>query len=1032
MDATVPSPADDENVELEEVPQENSRQQLSDTYIRFNPKNSTGFTTKGHVIEVQIPRTEHVIALGKAYIMLDLNLAFTSFSSVETSGSVTTEPDDYYEEYGNFYVGMINAATIFDQLRISNNGKTIYTDTFAQVNSRIWQMTKSSHYLKSMPASFLNLDDITMNEGFIVQKLTAAKFSDDGDTHEFTFKLQIPLPCLFNCFDNANNFSTSDLTDEITLSMQLSFVNKYLCLIEADDNGRVIDIQPFDKNGYAYYYSSNHNASNGNQTRYAVRAIEYRSADLYYIKDNLSIVCPAHYPTETEANAMSGLVDNQGVDYPFVHCDIHAQTIDFGPCTDNNTGSDANGNTPNVWAKTETQALNYNTNVKNIFAVLMLASHHTSNVVYDKPFISNIETNLSELIKLANNKVHTGKTYTGDNDMYKDLINAFGTDGFKNLERFDDAIKHDYFQHDPTSKKMLGSYMQYYPVACGQMLGVSSDYFAHQINYKFKSEYQGEVKHATNDASVTWMNTTAGSQNYANSTVYCCVLTFKRLLFVNGGLDIENPLSDTYDIRRHLRGEAVGNAHGIVGSLFEPVTNLLTSAGGAIRDEIYRIKRNKNTTHAYTRLGKDGYNRHKDIIEANGTMGHRKFKKFIDNLMETEQQLTQTHGLGRDPNALGGSSVLTIGQANQEIETEKGVDIRNLNLNVYHKQSKNADFADRVGWKHQLILDYKFHGNSRKLRLGSWGTETAIVAANNSHGLGTWLKDKWQRVKNWWHDKGKGWAKDQGQQLLNNAKDIAKQYAARILSGEIPLSSIPQKFLPEVQNILKSGDLTKGMDPKIQQAVDTVKKIKNGEMTWSDVPVEVYNLIKSKNLESSATGNGLLVRHGFYAGINPHPTASWGVTKRRIEMLLDKNPATLKDRDLKDIYMYKRVKSGHPLVDKHGTLGVTLKKLYGEPIYRRKLMTENRVHGIPKPLAPHEDIAPVNSPLMEQVDVNHGISMFTATSSGEKKNKKRYGAYASSPAKEFTDEEFEKLWKKTKAKLKEKMKKKLHDKYGSK
>ena len=1031
---------ENQNYELEEVPQENQKQQLSDTFITFSPKNSSGYTTKGHVIEVQIPRTEHSIALAKSYIYLDLSMGFKFVQGDKISN---LQDADYANDGDyDFYVGMINAATIFDQVRISNNGKVILSDTFAQVNSRIWQMTKSSQYLKANVASFINIDNVSLNEGFILHKLDENNLTA-GTVEKVTYKMKIPLPCLFNCFDNANNFSTSNLTDDITLTMQLSFLNRYLVLVKADKNtGRVISINPFDTRGNGYIEITAHNADSGAQVISAIQVVEKNGTDeIYRIEDNLRIVCPAHYPTPTEANALTGLIDNEGVDFPYITCDIQEQKVDFAQTDIHGIGA----LTSKGWNKNTTSTLHYNTNTNNIFAVLMLASHFNSYCVFDKPYIENIECNLSELIKLANEKVHTEGTYYRDNDMYQDLINALGTDGFRNLERFDDAIAHDYFNHESTDENMLGSYLQYYSVACGQMLGVSADYFAHQINYKFKSKWEGETISANDDHSISWLKTTAGKNNFANSSVFCCQLTFKRLLFVNGGLDIECPMSDNYDIRRHIRGEVTGNYHGVPTAFIGPITNLIKSAGGAIRNEIYRIKRNKNTTHAYTRLGKDAYERHKAIIDENNTMGHRKFKKFIDNLIETDKQFANNSNgiIGKDPNDMGGTASTSIGPGNQQTETERGVDISMLNLNVYHKQSRNADFADMIGWKHQLVMDYKFHANIEKLRLNSWGVEAAIIGVNNSHGLVTWLKNKWNKFKSWGKEKFLPWLKDTGHKLIGNLKEIGKSYASKILNGELKISDIPSKYKDEVLKIIRNGDLTRGMDPKVQEAINMIRDIKAGKRNWSDVPGEMYQLIKSMNLESNPNGNGLVIRHGFYPGVHIKPTVPYKIMKQRTEMLLSKNPAELRDKDLRNILMYKRAKSGHGLVIRHGDVALAVRKLYGMPIYQRKLITEN--HGlVPKvinpykknmidkyfagdmslykqwkktrKLPPHADIPPVNSPLMNQVDVNHGVSKMSVKVDADS----------------YSEADLDKLWKANKKALKKKMMKKFLEKKNKK
>lgn len=1019
--------------ELEEVPStEDPKQQLSDTYITFIPKNSTGYTTKGHVVEIVIPKTEHVIDLAKSFIYLDLKIGLEHDN--------TGFHDEYIGENEELYVGLVNAATIFDQIRILNNGKVILNDTFCQVNSRIWQMTKPSHYLKQQYASFLNIDDISTNENFLVHKVDETTFTTPA-IHNKVFKLKIPLPALFPCFDNATNFGTSQLTDDVTLSMQLSFPDRYLCWMIADSRThKVKKICPFNTEAYGEY-SASRNPETGASVIHRMHYVE-RNADgndLYMIDNNMRIVCPAHYPTPTESEALTALVNNEGASYPFITCDIKEQKSDFSPAEDNRV---INGDS--VTSDESTHQLNYTTESNNIFAVLMMCSHYHSYVAFDKPYISNIETNLSELIKLANGKVHTGTTYdgdterSGDNDMFKDLANALGADGFRNLERYDESIRRDYQQKDPTNQNMLASYIQYYQVSCGQMLGVSSDYFAGQINYKYKNIWGCEIRAGTGEGytNVKYGVNTTGANNFKNSSVFCCVLTFKRLLFVNGGLDVENPLSDNYDIRNHLRGEVSGNAHGLLTTLIGPITNLMKSAGSTIRDEIHRIKRNKNTTHAYTQLGKEGYQRHKDIIDENATMGHLKFKRFIRNLIESERQLnSQSHGVEdaltqatqQSPsNALGGSASVSIGQGNQQIETEKGVDLSLLNLNVYHQQSRNADFADRIGWKHQLILDYKYCGNAQKLRLSSWGVETAIIGVSNSHGLGSWLKDKFKRLGGWIKNSVVPFLKGQGKQLFRNVKDVAKDYAQQILSGQIPIKDVPKRFFPYVNQILRDGSLTRDMDPKVLEAIETARKLRTGEMQWSQVPREIFEKIRSMNLDQPNAGNGLAirnglaVRHGFRKTIPYHPLPR-GIMKRRVEMLLERNPYELRDKDLRRIYAYRYIKT-HPLVDSHGTLGLTIRRLYGQPIYRRKLVSENPVnHGMlssikpykqelinkyfdgdrakwkewrkSRKLPPHEDIPPVNSPFMQQVDVNHGCG----------------------------DDEEEMYWKKHKAELKAKL-----------
>ena len=56
----------------------------------------------------------------------------------------------------NWYIGFNNAACIFDQIQIKNNGRTIYSNTFSQITSRLWGMSTSKEYLDYMYQCFLN------------------------------------------------------------------------------------------------------------------------------------------------------------------------------------------------------------------------------------------------------------------------------------------------------------------------------------------------------------------------------------------------------------------------------------------------------------------------------------------------------------------------------------------------------------------------------------------------------------------------------------------------------------------------------------------------------------------------------------------------------------------------------------------------------------------------------------------------------------------------------------------------------------
>ena len=152
------------------------KQRLSDTYLTFLPKNTSGYTNVNQLIEIQIPKSQHVINLAQSYIHSELQIPLKLSAA-------------YSEKAGSrFFVGLQNAACMFDQVQILSNNKSILSDTFSQVNSRIWQMSKSDHYLKANYHSFVNIDDINLNNGFLVKEI-----KDLTTTYQkIIFKTKIP------------------------------------------------------------------------------------------------------------------------------------------------------------------------------------------------------------------------------------------------------------------------------------------------------------------------------------------------------------------------------------------------------------------------------------------------------------------------------------------------------------------------------------------------------------------------------------------------------------------------------------------------------------------------------------------------------------------------------------------------------------------------------------------------------------------------------------------------------------------------
>lgn len=1019
-----------------------NKQRISDTYLTFLPKNTSGYTYQNQLIDVQIPKSQHIINLAKSYIYAEIQIP------LKINATYVKPAQDF-----RYFVGFMNSASIFDQVQIHSNNKVIYSDTFSQVNSRIWQLSKPSKYLDANYHSFLNIKDITKNEGFLVKEITPTFPTTSFPTDKFDnykFNIKIPLPCLFNCFDNCEAFSTTQLNDNVTLMMQLSTLEKYLCIFETSLEGKLKKVIPFSTNNTALLYDT-----------FQISCSSAES-DKYQINSGFRIVTPGHYPTEEEKIEINNVIANGGWFRPYINSHVQAQDVNFGKSNYKDTSG------------TSIQSVvNFNTDVSNLYNVLIMSSHEQSHVVFDKPKIKSIELNTSELWKLANGGTHTDATYDGDNDMYLDLLNGFGTQTFKNLERFDEAISHDYRikthkdnlyfetvfkltvnlnatnddfatdkkakfeiletilknkRHDyasykiysqkidtsnhkliviarvtiennpnatddyarftskwlvdnsntsnpfktgftsgtgptavatdetttngsditgtnPTSgsdvnKKLnfeikfgakyikdpkvylnfssdqtYGSYLQFYKFAPSNQLGYSADYFSSQINYKFENMYKEAPE--IEIAGVKLSNVNMTLNNYDNSTMYCCCQTLSFLIFKEGGIDIVNPYSEDIDVKFQMNNinSYSGNYHGFIPGLLSPVTSLIGKGINGLRNIIKENRSHHNNTYAYSSLGKDGYEKHKDIINSNSTMKKGKFKKFIDGLKQMENSIN-SHGLcpscGQDDG--------------KPEEIAEFATFDDLNLKPF-VQSYPAELAD-YEYKNQLTLDYKNRFNLEKLRLSSFGSECAMDA-NNYHGrVGDWFR----RIGN----KFRGWFKNDGKRIIKNIgsdfRNIASEYASKIATGEISISDI-KNLKPELKNqilnIIRNSDKGTSIEGVTGDAIRYYNKYKKGELKWNEIPENLISRIKEMDMkERSGIDHGLIIRHGFSAGARIKPNILYSVQKQRFNKLKSMNPMKLNRKNLRKMYRFNYLKNNGVVDTSHGRLAEILRNRY--------------------------------------------------------------------------------------------------------
>ena len=351
-----------------------------------------------------------------------------------------------------------------------------------------------------------------------------------------------------------------------------------------------------------------------------------------------------------------------------------------------------------------------------------------------------------------------------------------------------------------------------------------------------------------------------------------------------------------------------GNYHGFLPGLFSPVTSLIGKGINGLRNIIKENRSHANNTYAYTTLGKDNYEKHKDIITSNSSMKRGKFKKFINGLYQME------------------NSVNAHGVSNPGEEVAEFATFDDLNLKPF-VQTYPAELAD-YEYKNQLILDYKNRFNLEKLRLNSFGSEAAMDA-NNYHGrVGDWFRRIGNKFRGWFKSDGKRIIKNIGNDLSN----IANEYAAKIATGEISISDIKNlkpQLKSQILNIVRNSDKGTSIEGVTGDAIRLYNKYKKGDIKWDEIPSEMVSKIKELDMkEKSGENHGLIVRHGFTAGARIKPNILYSVQKQRFNRLKSMNPMKMNRKKLRKLYRFNYLKNNGVVDTSHGRLAELLRNRY--------------------------------------------------------------------------------------------------------
>ena len=242
--------------------------------------------------------------------------------------------------------------------------------------------------------------------------------------------------------------------------------------------------------------------------------------------------------------------------------------------------------------------------------------------------------------------------------------------------------------------------------------------------------------------------------------------------------------------------------------------------------------------------------------------------------------------------------------------------------------------------------------------------------SHGSGGLRNWLRDKWSRFRSWIH-KNKDTAVNN---IKENSRNIIKQYVSDIMSGKIKPQNVPSKFKNDVMNMLRTGSLTGTDFDKIgSEAVKYYNDFKTGKIKAEDIPREIFDKIKDLSINNSPN-HGLVLRHGFISPVKIKSSIPSRNMKTRILLMQEKDPNLLTQKELKQMYLYKYLKSHKN--DNHGISNDVWKKLkYGNFRRRNNFHSNQDMNKLSDPKQKYNDIiSKINS--IKKANDEHGACGF--------------------------------------------------------
>ena len=775
-----------------------TKQRVSNSYAFINAKNFTEHLYPESEISISITRSEHCYLLNRGKFFTELSFKYV------VSKALTVDNE-------KVYLCIPNSGVIFDKTQVMMAGRNVYTGDENAIRSRLYQMAQSKSNILSNPSSYLNIDDIEANAGFI-----AVELNNTVGEHEARFRVSIPIAMILPCFESCNSLYTNELESSIDIKLHISQPMDYLGLATVRNN-KIEKISPI---------RSSSNIAYGED----------------FMVKYFNLMVPFEYPSSDDRKEFSETIRTfGGVEYPYRDFEIN-----------NQSKRRDNGNF----------SIQFATSENNQHSIAILFSKQSSSLFF-KPHIKNVRLEIGGNNDLAMDQTYKDDIFSNNAKLLQQYINATGQNVFFNISRFDESVLRDYAKDES-----LGSFVQMFKSSpAGQLGRASTNYHSSLIGYHFQT-----TEEFTEESFV----------------ISCCVLTSNILKYSEGNLESIQPFPEEIDAKE-IEAQNPIISHGLPLAAIGTGIGGLWKIGTQIGNAIKRKRFTNNTMNAYKRLGKDLYEKHREIIEQTAHIRKKKFNKFLDSLTEMNHGVLVRHGVIIPKVPRINEHDLDFDRETQRRKMLKKLRIKPINSTSHGAEEDQEDFehesnidTDLID-KQQLVYDVpkrSFRGsynlmietspfinkvlmdyrgnNQHMIKLWRYGAEWAIFKKEDvSHGFGSWIKNKFRKLK--------VWVKPKAKDLLKEGAEIAKNYALDVMNGKLQINDIPSKFRDQVLGSLQSefgkvGVDKEAFDKGVDQVADIVNRLRRSQMKWSDVPADIISKVRSQYSRP--------VNHGI---ISPNP-----------------------------------------------------------------------------------------------------------------------------------------------------------------